>query len=55
MWNKAVGLLLDYNTTIKKIVMKLIAALLGFIVCWFYLIIANPWYNKIGKLKGKFN
>ena len=55
MWNKTLGSLLDYKTTLRKYSVKFFAAILGFIVCWFYLIIVNPWYNKIGKLKGKFN
>ncbi len=48
--SKVIANLLNYKSFIRKKLIEIAVAILGFIVCWVYVTVLNPLYNRIGRL-----
>ncbi len=50
VFSKLLANLLDYKGYVWKKILDVIIAVAGFLICWIYVVVFNPIYNKIGKL-----
>ncbi len=50
-FSKFIANLLDYKGYVWKKIGEVVIAILGFIICWLYVTLLNPVYNRIGRLK----
>lgn len=48
--SKFVANLLDYKGYVWKKILDVMVAVVGFLICWIYVVVFNPIYNKIGKM-----
>jgi predicted acylesterase/phospholipase RssA len=53
IFSKFLAKLLDINSYIKKLLLLIAIASLGWIIFNAYIIFFNPWYNRIGRIKKK--
>lgn len=50
LFSKLIANIVDYKGYVWKKIADVLIAVIGFFICWTYVAIFNPIYNKIGKL-----